>query len=148
MADVALCAIEDVETELAGVSIPMNLVDFTNRHIEATSDHLRMLYRRDDKDLDLLLDGDANVVPPVAGDVLLKRVVRDAVARNVASEVSKKITVSAGGTDVSSFSQFSEGAGGYTFSGTWAGVQMDIWFSDNQLKALGLNRAIVERVDI
>jgi hypothetical protein len=146
--NVALCTLNDVETELRQ-SVPNNLVSFAQRHIESTSDVLRMAFRREGKDLDWRINGDDTVVPPIKPDELLKRVARDTVARSVANDVSTRMNaVGDDGSDLSAFSQFSEGAGGYTFSGTFAGTQQDIWISDQNLKQLGLKRPRAARVEL
>lgn len=142
MADVKLCSIEDVETELTK-PVPNELAAYAEKRIEVTSDDLRIRFRNEGKDLDRILDGHDDVPP----DDLFKRVVSSMVARSVADDLSKKIAF-AGDDDLSSFSQFSEGAGGYTFSGTFAGVQKDIWFSDDSLEKLDLHKPKAGRKDI
>ena len=50
--------------------------------------------------------------------------------------------------DLSSFSTFTQTAGGYSFSGTWAGNSEDVFFTSTQLANLGIGRATISQVSL
>ena len=143
MADLKpLCTSDDVEIYLHS-DIPIKFADYVQRKIGASGNVLRRLMRDEGRDLDTLID---TTSPDY--DQLTYEQVRDAVAVNVALDVKRVIQNDSAESDLSSFSQFTQSAGGYSFSGTWAGNAEDVFFTESQLSNLGIGRATISRVSL
>lgn len=143
MADLTpLCTLDDVEVYLHS-DVPANLTEYVERKIGASGNVLRRLMRNEGKDLDALID-------PTSPDYdqLTYEQARDAVAVNVALDVKRVIENQSSEQDLSSFSTFTQTAGGYSFSGTWAGNSEDVFFTANQLANLGIGRATISKVSL
>lgn len=124
---IPLATLNDVETYLKH-KVSAELVEYTERKLSATSNVLRMLYR---------LEGD-NLDDLITTDNLVKTLVNDTVATTVAIDVKKEEAKLGDDVDLSAFSQFTQSAAGYSFSGTWQGNAEDVFFTTNQLNNLGL----------
>ena len=143
MADLKpVCDLDDVELYLHA-DVPTNLTGYVGRKIGASGNVLRRLMRNEGKDLDALI----NEKSPDY-DQLTYEQARDAVAVNVALDVKRVIDNQGSEQDLSSFSQFTQTAGGYSFSGTWAGNSEDVFFTSTQLANLGIGRATISQVSL
>ena len=137
-----VCTLNDVELYLHA-DVPANLTGYVGRKIGASGNVLRRLMRNEGKDLDALI----NPTSPDY-DQLTYEQARDAVAVNVALDVKRVIDNQSSEQDLSSFSTFTQTAGGYSFSGTWAGNSEDVFFTSTQLANLGIGRATISQVSL
>lgn len=137
-----VCTLDDVELYLHA-DIPSKLTGYVGRKIGASGNVLRRLMRNEGKDLDALIDQKS---PDY--DQLTYEQARDAVAVNVSLDVKRVIDNQGSEQDLSSFSQFTQTAGGYSFSGTWAGNSEDVFFTSTQLANLGIGRATISQVSL
>ena len=143
MADLKpVCTLDDVEIYLHA-DVPTNLTEYVGRKIGASGNVLRRLMRNEGKNLDTLIDEQS-----LDYDQLTYEQARDAVAVNVALDVKRVIDNQGSEQDLSSFSQFTQTAGGYSFSGTWAGNSEDVFFTSTQLANLGIGRATISQVSL
>ena len=143
MADLKpVCTLDDVELYLHA-DVPTNLTGYVERKIGASGNVHRRLMRNEGKNLDTLID---ETSPDY--DQLTYEQARDAVAVNVALDVKRVIENKDSEQDQSSFSQFTLTAGGYSFSGTWAGNSEDVFFTSTQLANLGIGRATISQVSL
>lgn len=133
----SFCTLEDVEIYMRK-KIPAGMVDYAKRKMVAASDVLRRLCREEGRDLD----------KETQDDGLTSRQARDTVAASVAIDLSRSI-VSAdadnGDNDLSNFKQFTQSAGGYSFTGVWAGHAEDVFFTENQLQNMGIGITTVRK---
>lgn len=129
-----LATIEDTEAYLRH-KIPADLVDYEARKRGAASNVLRMMYRNQGDDLDR----------QVAEDPLTRQMVADIIGVSVAQDVNRKESMTESDTDLSAFKTFTQTAGGYSFTGEWRGNTDDVFFTNNQLKQLGVGRATIAR---
>lgn len=133
---VSFCSVNDVELYMRK-KLPAGMVDYAKRKMTAASDVLRRLCLLEDRDLD----------KEVEESPLTMRQARDTVAASVAIDLSR--TMVATGNDeednLSNFKQFTQSAGGYSFTGVWAGHAEDVFFTDNQLQNMGIGIATIRR---
>ena len=132
-----LATVEDTEAYLRH-TVPVDLVDYEERKRGAASNVLRMMYRNQGDDLD----------KQVAEDPLTRQMVADIIGVSVAQDVSRKESMSESDTDLSAFKTFTQMAGGYSFTGEWRGNTDDVFFTNNQLKQLGVGRATIARFQL
>lgn len=135
--EVSFCDLTDIEIYLRK-KVPADKVDYAKRKMAAASDVLRRLCLLEGKDLD----------KEVSESALTKRQARDTVAASVAIDLSRTIAAapdSDDGKDISSFKQFTEAAGGYSFTGIWAGNSEDVFFTTNQLRNMGIGIQTVRK---
>jgi len=132
MALTPLAELSDVEIYLKHKT-PAELETYANRKLAASSNVLRMLFRAEGNDLDEKL----------VDDELLSSLVNDTVAVNVAIDIRKEEAKLGEDVDLSAFSQFTQSAAGYSFSGTWQGNPEDVFFTVNQLANLGIGQSAI-----
>jgi hypothetical protein len=132
-----LATVEDTEAYLRH-KVPIDLVDYEERKRGAASNVLRMMYRNQGDDLD----------KQVTEDPLTRQMVADIIGVSVAQDVSRKESMSDSDTDLSAFKTFTQTAGGYSFTGEWRGNTDDVFFTNNQLKQLGVGRATIARFQL
>ncbi len=129
-----LAEIEDTEAFLLH-SVPSSLVEYEKRKRNMASNTLRILFANQGDDLDA----------KCADSPVFAQLVRDTVAVSVAQDVRRKETEQDSDTDLSSFSSFTQSAGGYTFTGEWRGNTDDVFFTRTQLKNLGVSQSTIGR---
>lgn len=132
-----LATVEDTEAYLRH-TIPANLVDYEERKRGAASNVLRMMYRNQGDDLD----------KQVMEDPLVRQMVADIIGVSVAQDILRKESTTESDTDLSAFKTFTQSAGGYSFTGEWRGNTDDVFFTNNQLKQLGVGRATIARFQL
>ena len=131
------CDITDVEVFLKH-NVPGELVDYAERKIAFASNTLRMMKKFEGHDLDAdMLD-----------DSVLAQMLTDTVAANVAIDVRKEEAKLADDTDLSGFNQFTQTVGNVSFSGTFGGNNEDIFFTQSQLKGLGIGLSTISRFSL
>ena len=130
------CTLEDVETFLKHKT-PGELVEFAERKIMFASNTLRMMKRHEGNDLD-----------EEAQDPVMKAMLRDTVASNIADDLRKEESKMEDDTDLSSFNQFTQTVGNVSFSGTFAGSTTDVFFTTNQLRGLGIGLSTISRFSL
>jgi len=129
---VPLADISDVEVYLKH-AVPAALVEFAERKLGASGNVLRLLFRKEGTNLD----------NEIVEDSLIAALTKDAVAVNVAADVKREESVLDSDVDLSAFSQFTQTAGGYSFTGEWQGSSEDVFFTQNQLSNLGLGQSTI-----
>lgn len=132
-----LATIEDTEAFLLH-TVPSNLTDYEERKRGMASNTLRQLFAKQGDDLDKM----------VADSTMFHDLVRDTIAVSVAQDVRRKETEQESDTDLSSFSSFTQSAGGYTFTGEWRGNTDDVFFTRSQLKNLGVAQCTIGRFSL
>lgn len=133
----AFCTTEDVEAFLKH-PIPSGLEDYEERKRMMASNVLRILMGNENRDAD-----DEYLNDPVMHDML-----RDTVAVSVAIDMRREQATLDAGQDLSAFSSFTQSAGGYTFTGEWRGSAEDVFFTQNQLRNLGIGRPTIRRFNV
>ena len=131
------CELTDVEIYLRQ-AVPNDQEEYATRKIGAASNVLRRLFRNEGKDADQLAETDP----------LTKEQLNDTVAASVAIDIKHVMSAAESDNDLSAFSEFTQAAGGYSFSGKWAGNSEDVFFTSNQLKNLGIGRPTIARFQI
>ncbi len=131
----ALATLDDVAKFLKH-QVVTGLTDYATAKLHMASNVLRMLYRNENG---TALDDDT------ADDRLLMELSRDTVAVSVAIDLKRAEANLEQDNDLSSFSSFTETAGGYSFTGSWNGSEEDVFFTDNQLRNMGIGRSTIGR---
>ena len=100
--------------------------------LEACSSELRLVAKRQDKDLDALIEADDDVA------LAVKKGICDASVNYYNSTESQEPVMS----------QFSQAAGGYSFSGTLTNPGGGFYFPKKFLKDIGLNSQTVGIIEV